>query len=497
MVDDAKSAKKGNSRRFKQTQNRLNFAALRGCFSKCFSRKTDKLKAVGKYKMKAWEDFLKKKEKEIGKETTERWLRSLKVVHFDACNLYLEAKNSLQTLWFEEHIRPKLKFELRNNNHRFIKVHLTISQESLSLPSKKKAKKEDTPPPSPSLFSADSLDPQALWDYFIPTEGNLIPLQLLKELIGQGKSAFNPIYIYGESGSGKTHLLMALAHAFQKKGLKALYLRTETFTEHVVAAIRKGMMREFRKITRNTDLLLIDDVHHFARRVATQEELFHTFNALHTERKQIVLAGPLLPKYLDDIEPRLISRFEWGICLKVEKLEEGALKELLQSRLRAHHFTLAEEIQLFLIETFKQSSHFLVQAVETLILRSHLEKSLHITLREAKEFLKDLIRGQQLNALTPEKIIRAVAESFEISFDDILSKSQSQEHSLPRQIAIYLCRHELKLPFQTIGKIFSRDHSTIMTSVKLVQEKVNSKELFPRISEIRRKLSAALSPIEI
>ena len=166
-----------------------------------------------------------------------------------------------------------------------------------------------------------------------PGENNTIVYRLFCELTGYNPiaekyeqpvvalGAFNPIYLWGGSGSGKTHLLMALTHAFKQRGLNALYARAETFTEHVVAAIRSSEMQSFRKAYRHVDVLLIDDVHVFARKDATQEEFFHTFNTLHTSGRQIILTSKCAPSLLQEIEPRLISRFEWGINVHFEKLK--------------------------------------------------------------------------------------------------------------------------------------------------------------------------------
>src|SRR6267154_1330658 len=177
----------------------------------------------------------------------------------------------------------------------------------------------------------------------------------------------NPIYLWGGAGCGKTHLLIALAQAFCKKGLNALYARAETFTEHVVSAIRASEMQSFRKAYRHVDVLLIDDVHLFARKNATQEEFFHTFNTLHTSGRQIILSSKYSPALLEEIEPRLVSRFEWGINIHFEKLKSEELKEMLLKRCTSLNFRLSDEVINFLVQIF-QSSKSLNRALEALIL---------------------------------------------------------------------------------------------------------------------------------
>lgn len=449
--------------------------------------------------MQAWEQFLREIEKDLGVETTQKWLRSLKTVHFDACNLYLEAKDTFQALWFEEHIRPKIRGRLVNNNHHPIKVHLTVVEESKTA-SKDKGLKKEKPAEAPSFSLApDQLDPWATFEHFICSEPNLVPYKLLCELANKQLelSTFNPIYLYGSSGVGKTHLLMATANALTQQGLSVLYVRAETFTEHVVGAIRNGIMQEFRRAYRHADVLIVDDVHLFARRSATQEELFHTFNTLHTSRKQIILSANCAPLLLSHIEERLISRFEWGITLHLEKLAPAELRKLVQSRSKALKFPLSEDLVDFLVKTFQNNTKSLHRALDALILRSHLEESSQrrsvqkLSVEVAEKQLASLIEEEKQTAVTPQKIIRAVADVYGIRIDDILGKAQSHDCALPRQIAMHLCRSELKMPYIKIGETFSRDHSTVMSGVKQIQKKLEQqdKEIGSAVTEILRQLT--------
>ncbi len=443
--------------------------------------------------MQAWEQFLKKQEELLGADAVTRWLRPLNVVHFDSGNLYLEAKDSFQVLWFEEHIRPLLKRHLLNNNFRPIKVHLTVGDTSSQKP--KKEKNKSLPP---HQFTFDPLDASMTLENFIVGEDNAIVAHLLKEL-GEEKSklgVFNPIYLWGSEGCGKTHLLIALTKIFQSQGLKALYARTETFTEHVVSAIRSSEMQAFRRAYRNVDVLLIDDVHVLARKDATQEEFFHTFNTLHTSGRQMIFSSKCASAQLQQIEPRLVSRFEWGINIHFKKLKAGELKQMILKRCDALNFPLSDEVIAFLAEVFA-SSKSINRGLEALVLRSHLQEDARhkrntqsIDRKMAEKMLADLIAQEQKNALSPERIIAAVSSIYGVRSEDLLGKSQSQDCSIPRQVAMYLCRRELKLPFQGIGQIFHRDHSTVMTSIKHVEKKLESSdaELQSSLNEIKQIL---------
>jgi chromosomal replication initiator protein len=437
--------------------------------------------------MRAWEEFLAKQEKELGKETVDKWLKPLKIVRFDACNLYLEASDSFKSLWFEEHMRSRAQKGLYNNNHKQIKIHIAVAAQKSEELIKQKKKNAGSTTASPVFgLRFDEVDAEATFENFVTSPSNLLAYKLLDESCCADKSdptalQFNPIYLCGRSGTGKTHLLMACASKLKKSGKKALYVRAETFTEHVVEAIRTAEMQSFRKAYRGVDALLIDDIEVFSKKAATQEELFHTFNTLHVEGKQIILSGSLPPGELKFIEPRLISRFEWGIVIPLQMPTTEQMQAILLQKAQKVRFPIEEPIISFLLETFAYSTKNLIRALDALILRTHLNQglgktaTLPLSLKYVQNTLKDLIQEEERAVLTPGKIIRAVAEYYGIRMDDILSKSQARECVLPRQIAMHLCRHQLNLPYMKIGDIFARDHSTVMASVKQVQHAVETK----------------------
>lgn len=447
--------------------------------------------------MQAWEDFLKKQEDLLGKQTVNQWLRSLKILHFDATNLYLEAADAFHMLWFEEHVRPLVKTHLLNNNARTIKVHIHVPDSTVD---KKKHKAEQA-----IAFSAvlDKLDPIATLANFIPAKTNEVIMRLCCELVGvdpvslrfstsiPNLAACNPIFLWGKSGTGKTHLLMALTHLFSQRGLKALFVRAETFTEHVISAIRSSEMQKFRAIYRHVDALLIDDVHVFMRKDATQEEFFHLFNTLHLSGKQIVLSSNTPPFQLEEIEPRLVSRFEWGIVLQLKELTEIERKKLLAHCCKIRNFPLTEKVCSFLIHAFP-NNHSLLRAFEALLLRTYLKdkhlRSDKLQLGQVETILADLLQFEQKKTLNKDTILSAVASYFDIDPAEIIGKSQSQRHTFPRQISIYLCRVLLKLSFTQIGKVFSRDHSTAVTAVKQIKIKLENRD--KELQEILKQIEA-------
>lgn len=444
--------------------------------------------------MRIWEEFVHHQEKEIGVDSARRWLRTLRVLKFDAGNLYLEAKDAFQVLWFEEHIRPKIKGSLVNANGRPIQVHLSVagsSSEKEEKSKQRKTKKSAAQTTATAKFALvpDELDPLCTYEHFYSAEGNLLAHKILCEVAGirlgedltahsQSQLAvFNPIYVYGRSGTGKTHLLMATTHALRQRGLNAIYTRAEVFTEHVVMAIRAGEMSAFRKLYRDADVFLIDDVHIFSRKAATQEELFHTFNTLHLANRQIVLSACCSPHELQLIEPRLVSRFEWGVVMPLEPLKREEFVQVLRLKSKALGFPLTPLVEQFLCEMFSSSPKALCQALEALVLRVHLQQGANprrssLTTEQLHAFLHDLMEDEERAALKPELILQKVAESYGIRVDDLTGRGQKRDTVLPRQLAMYVCRQSLQMPLTKIGELFHRDHSTVISSIRQIEKRL-------------------------
>jgi chromosomal replication initiator protein len=424
--------------------------------------------------MKVWEDFLQTQVKSLGSEAIDKWAKSLKVVFFDAGNLYLEAQDSFQVGWFEEHLRPQIRQSFRNNNHRMIKVHLSMA--GAPSPKDKKIWK-------PILnLAGDSIHPSCRLETYFTGQANLTSFSLLKESLE--KMIYNPIYLHGPSGSGKTHLLMAAYTYLTEQKKQCFYVTASTLTNHIVAAMRTGGMQKLRELYRQHDVLLVDDVHQLAHRSATQEELFHTFNTLHVAGKQIILAGSGLPSLLEGIEPRLTSRFEWGLVLPLQALTVQEQKEFCQSRSKE----LSKEVEEFLLNHLT-SVKSLQSALDTISLRKGKNE---VTVSLIQKWIQPLLEDQKRKALTPEKVIQATAETFEIPAADILGRSQNQGCSLPRQVAMYLCRLMLKMPYLKIAAVFSRDHSTVMTSVKCIDKKIGEQDdsMLSTMNSIKLKLKS-------
>jgi len=435
--------------------------------------------------MQAWDNFVLKQEQVFGKKTTDSWLRSFRIITFDSCNLHLEAKDTFHQNWFEEHIRPKLK-DFKNNNHRQIKVHIHIEN-------------EEEEKPKESTFEADlspsTLDPSCTFTSFISCKENMVPFSLLKEEATKPIPSFNPIFIYGPESAGKTHLLMATANALLEMGKKVIYVSAAKFTKHVVNAIRSGFMEKFREKYRNIDCLIVDNIDVLGNKAATQEEFFHTFNTLHTEGKLIVLSAKFPPLQLQDIEERLISRFEWGIELKVEKPPVEYITKIIDLKEKAISLNLDTKTKEFLATCFSENLHGLQKALEAIAIRSHLSNEEKIDLQTAKRLISDLIEIADNRKITPDELVSTVAGYFELSKEDLFGKGQSKEIAVPRQISMYLLRERMMLPYSQIGKLFSKDHSTVMSSYQKIKKllKEKNEHIAKSLFEIKTRLDRALT----
>ncbi len=444
-----------------------------------------------------WEGFVDHLENEFGHETIDRWVKPLKSLGSEKGKLYFEAADSFQALWFEEHIRPHVKDFVDPNTTFPIPVLIKVRGQN-----KKKKKPEDPhsfASKEPFGLNFEELDPTCTFEHFITTQENEVVNRLLDEMCGMitqkkmrsisplAGNSFNtcdipnPIYLYGPSGSGKTHLLMAIAHRLRRCSVNVIWARSELFTEHVIRSIRASEMSHFRALWRTTDVLLIDDIQHLARKAATQEEFFHTFNTLHLSGKQIVITSNCLPQQLQYIEPRLVSRFEWGIALPCIPLAKKQLSHLIEQKSHLIQFPITPRIIDFLIETFGSNPKSCLKALHALALRLQVgtgPKSQKVIppVSMIRDILADLIEEEQRNAMTGEKVIAAVSEIYGITPSDIIGKAQVREYVLPRQIAIYLTRKHTKLPYMKIGEIFRRDHSTIMSSIKQIEKQISERQ---------------------
>lgn len=309
--------------------------------------------------------------------------------------------------------------------------------------------------------------------------------------------AYNPLYLYGGAGLGKTHLMHSIGHFIlnQNPDMKVLYVTSEQFTNEVIESIRSGnaaKMNKLREKYRTVDVLLIDDVQFIIGKESTQEEFFHTFNVLHSAGKQIILSSDKPPKEMETLEERFRSRFEWGLTADIQPPDYETRMAILKKNAENYNKEIKEEVFQYIATNVKSNIRELEGAFNKVIAFSKLNK-VEITLENVEETLKDIISPDVVRQVTPQLIIDIVAEHFGITPEDIVSKRRNSEFVLPRQICMYLCRHLTEESLQSIGKALGKkDHTTVIHGIdKITNELPESEELKNKIDIIKKKINPA------
>lgn len=303
---------------------------------------------------------------------------------------------------------------------------------------------------------------------------------------------YNPLFLYGGVGLGKTHLMHSIAHFILDKNpnTKVLYVTSEYFTNELIEAIRNGnnaAMSKFREKYRNIDVLLIDDVQFIIGKESTQEEFFHTFNHLHSLKKQIIISSDRPPKDIETLEARLRSRFEWGLIADISSPDYETRMAILRKKEELDGYNIDDEVIKYIATNVKSNIRELEGALNKLIAYSHLEKR-KINLELAEQALKDIISPNAAREITPELIIQVVAEHFNITPEEISSKKRNSEIVFPRQIAMYLCRDMTDIPLQSIGNYLGKkDHTTIIHGAQKIANEVENNESTRKTIEIIKK----------
>ncbi|HET6674823.1 MAG TPA: chromosomal replication initiator protein DnaA [Nitrospiraceae bacterium] len=312
------------------------------------------------------------------------------------------------------------------------------------------------------------LNPKYTFNSFVVGAGNQFAHAACMAVAEQPAKAYNPLFLYGGVGLGKTHLLNAIGnHVAERSDLRIAYLTTEQFTNEVINSIRYDKMMDLRKRYRHIDMLMIDDIQFLAGKERTQEEFFHTFNTLYEARKQIVLSSDRFPKEMPDIEERLRSRFEWGLIADLQAPDVETRIAILRKKSEDEHISLPEDVIHYLANTMKNN----IRELEGSLVRLGAYSSLTgqaITLEMAKNVLRDLI-GEKKRIVSIEDIQEAVGAKFHVKIGELKSRRRSKTLVHPRQIAMYLCRELTEASFPEIGRHFGgKDHTTIIHACRQI-----------------------------
>jgi len=340
----------------------------------------------------------------------------------------------------------------------------------------KKQKQKDTS--ASKNNNIQNLNPNYTFETFVIGNNNNLAHAASLAVAETPGEVYNPLFIYGGVGLGKTHLMQAIAHFIikTKPELKVLYVTSETFTNELIDSVKNQKNSEFREKYRNIDVLLIDDIQFIIGKESTQEEFFHTFNALYQDRKQIVISSDRPPKEMETLSERLRTRFEMGLPVDIQIPTYETKMAILNKKAELGGYDIPYEVKDYVATHIKSSIRELEGALTKLSAFAKLSSN-PITVEFAEEALKDLISPDSRREITPELIIDIVAEHFNIKSEDILSQKRSADIVYPRQIAMYLCRQMTTNTVQSIGKAFgNRDHTTILHGADKINKMVISDE---------------------
>jgi chromosomal replication initiator protein DnaA len=359
----------------------------------------------------------------------------------------------------------------------------------------KEVKKTITPPDLNIMAEKANLNPKYTFDTFVVGGNNNFAHAASLAVAESPGEMYNPLFIYGDVGLGKTHLMHSIAHMIIERcpTTKVLYVTSEYFTNELIEAIRNGnntAMSKFREKYRNIDVLLIDDIQFIIGKESTQEEFFHTFNDLYGAKKQIIISSDKPPKEMETLEERYSSRFGWGLLADISLPNYETRMAILKKKDEFDGFDIDDEVVQYIATNIKSNIRELEGAFNKIIAYANLEKR-EINLELAERALKDMIYPDANREITPQLIIDMVAEHFNISSSDIIGKNRNSEIVYPRQIAMYLCRNLISTPLKTIGVLLGkRDHSTVIHgSDKITKEMETSESTRNTIDIIKKKIN--------
>lgn len=340
-----------------------------------------------------------------------------------------------------------------------------------------------------------NLNPKYKFDTFVVGSNNKFAHSASLAVAESPGKAYNPLFIYGGPGLGKTHLMHSIGHFVMEENptTKVLYVTSEEFTNEVIESIRSGnaqAMTKLREKYRTVDVLMVDDVQFIIGKESTQEEFFHTFNVLHSAGKQIILSSDKPPKEMDTLDERFRSRFEWGLIADIQPPDYETRMAILRKNAESYDRPIDEEIITYIATNIKSNIRELEGAFNKIIAFAKLNK-VDLTLSLAEEALKDVIYPNKPKEITPTLILNVVAEHFGVKKEDITSKKRNSEYVLPRQVFMYLSREMTGASLTNIGKMLGKkDHTTVMHGVnKIVDELQTNEELRNKVDIIRKKIS--------
>ncbi len=434
-------------------------------------------------------------------QVCEHWFSHVYFSGYDGKRLTLSVPNEFFLSWLREHYGEALDTAVRQVFQKEIAVDFSIQPEDNSKLEGRKditelEKKVQEKKVEKRVYASQNnvrMNPNYTFENFVVGHGNEFAYAAAKAVSERPGENYNPLFIYGMTGLGKTHLMQGIGHQLLRRdpSKKVMYVTSEEFTNELIMSISDGSQSKFRAKYRKVDILLIDDIHFIAGKEATQIEFFHTFNELFDQHKQIVISSDGSPKEIRGIGSRLVSRFEWGLVADVQPPDFETRVAILKSKLVQKGYELDGTILEYIARSITSNVRQLEGALTGVIALMKLRGNGKITLEQAEQVVKDIEDRSQTPCVTPEAILRAVAEAFDVRLVDLKGRCRKKQYVLPRQMGMYLCRLLIpSLSLSYIGELFGgKDHTTVLHSCERVEQELRGKgETYKVFESLLKKL---------
>ena len=437
---------------------------------------------------------------EVSEPAARGWLSSTRPIALHDSLLVLAVPNEYTRDRLEARLRPSIEAQLTSYFGRSVQLAITIDPTTqTTVPAGHREAPAPVPPPQHSgshqvSRSNDRLNPKYSFESFVIGDSNRFAHAAAAAVAEAPGKAYNPLMIYGDSGLGKTHLLHAVGHYIRSyyDRVRVKYVSTEELTNDFINSISENRTAEFRRTYREVDVLLIDDIQFLEAKIQTQEEFFHTFNTLHTAEKQIVLTSDRPPRSLEALEPRLRSRFEWGLMTDIQPPDLETRIAILRKKAAAERLTAGPDVLEFIASKIQTNIRELEGALIRVTAYASLQRQ-DVDLALAEVVLKDLIPEGGETQITAAVIMAQVAQYFSISVDDLCGQSRTHVLVTARQIAMYLCRELTDLSLPKIGHLFGgRDHTTVMHADRKIRQLLGERRsVFNQMTELTNRIKSA------
>ena len=431
-----------------------------------------------------WYKVTKLLEEEMTSVSFSTWIETIVPVSFDKNTILLEVPSEFNLGIIKSRYKDLLHNALKIVTNRDLEIEFCIENLEESV------EKENLTERSSPVLSI--LNPKYTFSTFVKGNGNQLAHAAALAVAESPATAYNPLFIYGGVGLGKTHLMHAIGHFVieQNKDAKVMYTSSEKFTNDLINAIKDDRNEEFRSKYRRIDVLLIDDIQFIGGKERTQEEFFHTFNALYESNKQIVISSDKPPKEILTLEERLRSRFEWGLIADIQAPDTETRIAILRKKSQLENYDIPNEVLVYIANNIESNIRELEGALNRVIAYASLTGS-PITLELAQECLKQILANISVTNINHNTIIKVVSRYYDISPDQMITQKRSRDVSYPRQVAMFLCRELTGMSLPKIGQVFGgRDHTTVMHACdKIAGEMDQSADLRRAITELKRNIT--------